>query len=108
MARSIRSSSLETRTARLKLAQRKKPYTARIAPGVRLAYRRRLTAGRWIVFGADGAGGSWERAFADADDFEDANGETILDFWQATARRGCWHGVRTASRPIAIGPKQSP
>jgi hypothetical protein len=86
MARSIRSSSLETRTARLKLAQRKKPYTVRIAPGVRLAYRRRVTSGRWIVFAADGAGGSWERAFADADDFENADGETILDFWQATAQ----------------------
>jgi hypothetical protein len=37
MARSIRSASLEIRAARLKVEPRKKPYTARIAQGIRLA-----------------------------------------------------------------------
>jgi hypothetical protein len=45
MARKIRSPDLETRTARLKLAVRKKPYTVRIAPGIRLAYRRNQGSG---------------------------------------------------------------
>lgn len=86
MARSIRSSSLESRTGRLKLALRWKPYTARVAPGVRLGYRRNKTAGRWSVIAADGKGGAWMKAFAEADDFETANGESILDFWQAQTR----------------------
>jgi integrase len=108
MARSIRSASLETRTARLKLPHRKKPYTAGIGPGVQLGYRRRLTAGRWIVFGADGAGGKWERAFADADDFENSNGKDVLDFWQATDQaRALARGEDTASadsgeRPVTV------
>jgi hypothetical protein len=35
------------------------------------------------VLKSDGQGGSWLQRFALADDHEDANGSTILDFWQA-------------------------
>src|SRR5271166_2830120 len=83
MPRSSRSTHLETRTARQRLALRKKPYTARIAPGVRLGYRRNATAGTWSVIAADGRGGNWMKAFARADDFEEANGTAILTFWEA-------------------------
>ena len=85
MARNIRS-VLETRTGRLKLAPRKKSYTATVGPGLRLGYRRRATAGRWSVICADGAGGNWLKAFADADDFQDANGKDVLTYWQAIDR----------------------
>jgi hypothetical protein len=47
MPRRLRSATLESRTARLKLPIRKKPYTARVAPGVRLAYRRNEITGSW-------------------------------------------------------------
>src|SRR5262245_34596911 len=83
MPRSARSSQLENRTQRLKLAQRWKPYTAKIGPGIRLGYRRRATAGSWNVIAADGKGSNWLKVFADADDYEEANGKTVLDFWQA-------------------------
>jgi integrase len=86
VARSIRSSALENRTQRLKLAPRWKPYTVRVAPGVRLGYRRREVGGGWSVIAADGKGGNWLKAFAHADDYETANGETVLDFWQAQDR----------------------
>jgi hypothetical protein len=86
MARSIRSTTLETRTNRLRLPPRVRPYAVRVAPGVRLAYRRRVTAGSWSVLAADGNGGAWIKIFADADDFENADGENILDFWQAQER----------------------
>jgi integrase len=86
MARRIRSAQLETRTQRLKLAPRWKPYSVSAGPGVRLAYRRKATTGRWSVIAADGKGGNWLKAFADADDFEDANGNTILNFGQALDR----------------------
>jgi hypothetical protein len=96
MARKIRSSQLETRTQRLKLVSRRQPYTVRVADGVRLAYRRlETTAGSWSVKVADGEGGSWLRRFADADDHEEANGETVLNFWQAQDRaRELAHGGR--------------
>ena len=86
MARRIRSSQLESRTARLKLPVRWKPYAVRVAPGVRLAYRRNEAAGSWSVIAADGKGGNWMKGFAIADDHESANSDTVLDFWQAQDR----------------------
>src|SRR3984885_14785533 len=83
MARRIRSADLETRTARLKVDVRKKPYTARIAPGIPLAYRRNQGCGVWSVLKADGAGGAWLQRFALADDHEESNSSTVLTFWEA-------------------------
>jgi hypothetical protein len=86
MARNIRSAQLETRTARLKLEIRKKPYAVRVAPGVRLGYRRNAAAGTWSVIAADGRSGNWVKRFGLADDHEEANGEQVLTFWQAQER----------------------
>jgi integrase len=78
MARRTRSTNLETRTSRLKLDPRKKPFTAQIAPKIALAYRRNKGPGVWSVKGPFGL-----KKFALADDFEEANGETVLNYWQA-------------------------
>ena len=83
MARNVRSAQLETRTARLKLKLRKKPYMVRVAPGVRLGYRRNAVTGTWSVIAADGKSGNWVKKFGLADDHEEANGEQVLTFWQA-------------------------
>ena len=68
MARNVRSAQLETRTARLKLKLRKKPYMVRVAPGVRLGYRRNSVTGTWSVIAADGKSGNWIKKFGVADD----------------------------------------
>jgi integrase len=86
MARSIRSSTLETRSARLKLPIAKKPIFLRIAPGVGLGYRRNRTAGTWVARVADGRGSNWTKGLGSADDFDEADGAEILDFWQAQER----------------------
>jgi integrase len=83
MARRPRSAKLETRTSRLKLPVRKKPHFATVALGIALGYRRNQGAGSWVVRAADGHGGNWTKAFAIADDHEDADGEHVLTFWQA-------------------------
>jgi len=89
MARSIRSNVLEARSNRLKLAIAKKPEWVRIGDGLSLGYRRNRTAGTWVVRRADGKGGYETKAIGTADDYEDANGRDVLDYWQATesARR---------------------
>jgi integrase len=107
MARSTRSAKLETRTARLKSAVRKKPYFVAVAPGVGLGYRRNKTAGSWVVRAADGKGGNWTQAFAVADDFEDANGTDVLSFWQAQDRarvlaRGGRDADEDSGKPITV------
>jgi integrase len=86
MPRKIRSADLETRTARLKLPVRKKPFAVQVSPAVHLCYRRNSRAGSWTVKARDGRGGYWTKGFAHADDFEAADGGTILDYWQAVDR----------------------
>src|SRR5262245_32696797 len=79
-----RAARLETRTARLKLPVRRKPHDfTTISPGIALGYRRCASAGRWVVKVADGHGGHWTKALGLADDFEDADGEHVLTWWQA-------------------------
>jgi integrase len=107
MPRGLRSATLETRTARLKLTIRKKPYTARVGPGIRVAYRRNETAGSWSVIAANGKGGSWMKGFAIADDYEEANGTGVLDFWQAQERariiaRGNRDADADSGKPITV------
>ena len=104
MARRPRSSKLEDRTNRLKLPVQKRPHSfTTIAPGIALAYRRCKGAGRWIVRVADGKGSSWQKGFAIADDFEDANGESVLTFWQAQTRaKELARGTVETGRPITV------
>ena len=80
MAKQIK---LDSKTARLKLKPRKKPYTNRIAAGIRLAYRRNEGPGTWSVLGG---GGTWLKRIGIADDLELADGHNILDYWQAVER----------------------
>src|SRR5262249_10914873 len=99
-----RSSTLETRTARLELPVRKKPHKfTSIAPGIRLGYRRCKGAGTWVVKVADGHGGNWTKGFAVADDHDDANGEHVLDFCQAQDKaRALARGSVDDGRPCTV------
>ena len=84
MARSQRHSKLDTRTARLKLAVRRKPYNGlALSRGVLLLYRRNSGNGSWVLKRADGHGKYWTKAIAEADDHDEGNGKTILNFFEA-------------------------
>jgi integrase len=107
MARKVRS-GFETRAARLKRTVAKKPDFVKIGVGVSLGYRRNATAGTWVVRVADGKGANWTRAIGIADDYADANGSTVFDYWQAhdrakavaAAGKG---GVPVDDRPATLG-----
>ena len=98
MPRRIRSSTLETRTARVKLAQQRKPYWIAVAPGISLGYRRNAGPGAWNVRAADGKGGNWIKSFGLADDHEDADGANVLTFWQAADKAKALARGRTPTR----------
>ena len=84
MARKIRDATLESRSARLRLPIRKKPYTGpALARGIHLLYRRNRTNGTWVVKASNGRGGYWTKGFALADDFEEPDGTHVLTFHQA-------------------------
>src|SRR5262249_60642213 len=105
MARRPRSSSLEHRTARLKLPVQQKPhcFTA-IAPGIALAYRRGKDRNAWVVRVADGKGGNWIKDLPGIpDDFEEANGESGQTFWQAQdAARKLARGTVESGRAVTV------
>jgi integrase len=109
MARKIRHSRLESRTARLKLPIRKKPHSGvSLAPGVSLLYRRNKGNGSWVdrVLAGDGRS-YWTKAFAAADDYAEADGDKILNFFQAQDRakelaRGHDSKTASAAAPITV------
>jgi hypothetical protein len=84
MARKVRHSALESRSARLKLQVQRRPYSGpSLARGISLMYRRNNTNGSWVLKSSNGHGAYWTKAFALADDFEDADGKNVLTFYQA-------------------------
>lgn len=94
MSRTVRDSRLETRGARQRLPARPKPYWRALRPGeLHLGYRRRRkdAPGHWTVrtylgINSVAEGKSPYRISmlkGVADDFEDANGQTVLSFAQA-------------------------
>ncbi len=112
MARKQRNNSLESRTARLKLAVRRRPYPgAKLARGKQMQYRRNKGNGTWLLKVSDGHGKPWTKAFAQADDFDESDNADDSDLLrgaghceEADARRGrrCRqrtdHGRRRADR----------
>lgn len=94
MARTARAGFLETRTARLKLSPRNKPYWTRSGKtGVHLGYRRRKPRGRdangsWVARRYIRYGEYEVETFAEADDFTESDGSSILSYPQAIAKLG--------------------
>src|SRR5713226_5446696 len=85
MARKVSFSAMESRSARLnKFTIRRRPYSGpSLARGISLMYRRNKTNGTWVLKVSDGHGAYWTKAFALADDFEDADAKNVLTFYQA-------------------------
>ena len=88
MPRQTRSSRLQTRSSRSKLAISSKPYDfTPIAPGVGLGYRRNRTgAGAWVLRKADGKGGYETKNIGLADDLVDADQDQVMTWFQAVER----------------------
>jgi integrase len=84
MARKVSFSALESRSARLRLKIRRRPYSGpSLTRGIALMYRRNKTNGTWVLKASDGHGAYWTKGFALADDFEEADGKNVLTFYQA-------------------------
>ncbi len=90
MARTVRDTALSTRSARLRLAVGPKPYWRMLEQGLHLGYRRRATGGTWIARRRDDGGIYQEEKLGLADDLQDSNGESVLDFSQAQRAARAW------------------
>jgi hypothetical protein len=114
MARTVREALLATRSARLRLPARSKPYWRVLEQGLHIGYRRRATGGTWIARRRNERGIYREAKLGLADDLQDTNGESVLDFSQAQRVARTWwtHEQRLASglvppprgRTLSLGP----
>jgi integrase len=102
MARSIRSSQLETRANRLKLSITSKPVYVKIGPSLSLGYRRNRTAGSWVLRIADGKGGMKTQNIGHADDYDEPNGQTVLTFYEAQDKARKFATQPTIMKPLTV------
>jgi len=106
MARTVRDTNLESRTARARLAQRHKPYYRLIDQGCHLGYRKGPRGGAWSARYFIGGGQYAEKTLGIADDTQDADGKSVLTFAQAQRQARAWFSVqaRLATGEGHIGP----
>jgi len=85
MARTLIDQKLGSRSARLGLKPRPKPYYRLLGPDLHFGYRRNAKGpGCWVVRLYEGSGRYKVQKLRGApDDLLDANGETVLSFAQA-------------------------
>jgi integrase len=90
MARTIKDTQLDTRTARARLKPSGKPYYRKIEEGLHLGYRkprgrkgRPAVSGKWVLRRYIGGQSYTVEVIGIADDFADADGNAILNFTQA-------------------------
>ena len=115
MPRQVRDSALETRTARSRLKPTHTPYWRLIQSGLHLGYRRRQSGpGAWIRRSwSDGKYAVENLRTPDgkliiADDYEDADGTSVLSLrpsaesWRRSSGR--WRGPRRARSPMRWTP----
>jgi integrase len=111
MARKVRDTNLETRTARLRLAARRKPYWRVLESGLHLGYRRlKEGSGSWVARRFLGDGRYLETRLSAADDFQGGDGDAVHTFHDAQAAARKWNrlesrkarGLSTKDGPYTI------
>ncbi len=90
MARTVRDTNLETRSARLRLRIRAEPYWRGLEKGFFLGYRRRSNGGTWLARRRRADGGYAEHRIGITDDLQDADGVAVLDYGQAQKATRAW------------------
>jgi len=94
MARRVKDTTLDNRTARLKLTPRPEPYWKTVERGTHLGYR--AGPSTWIM--RTYSEGYTFKRIGLADDHAEANGVSVLDFWQAVA--AVRHRIATLGTPV--------
>jgi integrase len=108
MARTVRDASLESRSARLRLAPQGRPYWRLLEFGLHLGYRRlREGSGTWVARRASGTGAYSHHRLGAADDFQDADADQVLTFAQAQEQARAWWKAE-GRKDRGLGPDDGP
>ena len=83
MARTVRNAKIDTRSARIRLPQRREPYWTVVSEGCAIGYRRGVKGGFWVARFRDATGRQHYSALGPADDARDADNLTVFNFSQA-------------------------
>jgi integrase len=104
MPRTVRNPKIDTRTARLRLPQRREPYWTVLSEGCALGYRRGARGGTWIGKFRAESGQRCIAALGAADDALDPDGLSALSFAQAQERARDWfkQQARLAAGGVAL------
>jgi integrase len=102
MAKRVRDSGLDSRAARGKLKPRGKPYYKSIGEGLHLGYRKGQVEGKWVVRRYAGHQSYVTDTIGTADDIADADGTTVLSFWQAQEKAREIGGQLVYSGPYRV------
>jgi len=108
MARSVRSKQIETRTNRLRLPADDSIVYVSIGDGLSLGYRRKKKGnGSWQVRLRKTGGGYLKHGIGEADDFMEANNDTVLTFYQAQEKarefaKEARQPFRPTDKPITV------
>jgi hypothetical protein len=97
MARAKRS-ELSGEEKRLAKPVRGKPYWEVLGGGVGIGYRRTRGAGTWVARKSDRKGGYSTEKLGRADDYEDANGDTVLSWAEAQQAAFQWARQQSGER----------
>lgn len=104
MARRVRNSNLESRSAREKLTKRGEPYYKGIDKGLHVGYRKGENAAVWVMRTYVGDGNYHVKSIGSADDLLDADGTEILNWWQAVDKARQLRAAQTAAGSTKRGP----
>jgi integrase len=106
MARTLQDAKLDTRTARLRLKQRREPYWRSISEGLAIGYRSGVKGGTWIARHYSPEHGRRYSSIGTADDVADADGVHVLSFGSAQEGARMWFAelARKDRGDLQVGP----
>lgn len=93
MARTVRNEKLDSRSARVKLTNKREPYWTVISKGCALGYRKGSKGGTWIARYRDDAGRQHYQSLGAADDAMDPDGIVCLSYADAQREAAKWFKV---------------
>jgi integrase len=108
MARTVRNPKIDTRSARVKLAERREPYWTVISAGSALGYRRGAKGGTWIAKFREADGKRHLESLGAADDARDADGLSVFSFSQAQERARAWFQRKAREQAGDFAPLDRP